>query len=284
MAQFFQDNMPLLQKDTGTQISLPATYNGQPARSRIGGQGYRWSSSLACNLSTTGAGALDTGTLAANTLYWVYLVVSSNTPYLVASTSAPTSGPTGFTQYRAVGKFRTQFGSAAVADMAVVNLMVGAGDEIPAVNTTEWTYTTTGITSSGGGAVSVGTGGSATDALKWRRVGSAMEVQLQLTFGTSGASFGTGLAYRINLPTGYNFITTGLSASITGYGRLYDSNVSTYVDTCLIWGGAGNYLLLSPLDGTNIDMGPTSPFTFAASDSIQAVFTVPIAEWVNLFS
>jgi hypothetical protein len=40
-------------------------------------------------------------------------------------------------------------------------------------------------------------------------------------------------------------------------------------------------VILAPLDGTNVDIGPTSPFTFAADDQITVHFTVPIAEWAG---
>jgi len=65
--------------------------------------------SLTLNTATSGAGGLDTGTIAASTFYYVYTVVSNNAIKLVASTSA--ISPTGFTQYKKVGAFYTDTSS-----------------------------------------------------------------------------------------------------------------------------------------------------------------------------
>lgn len=65
--------------------------------------------SLTLSTAVSGAGGLDTGTIAASTFYYVYTVVSSNAVKLVASTSA--ISPTGFTQYKKVGAFYTDSSS-----------------------------------------------------------------------------------------------------------------------------------------------------------------------------
>ena len=65
--------------------------------------------SLTFSTAISGAGGLDTGTIAASTFYYVYTVVSSNAVKLVASTSA--TSPTGFTQYKKVGAFYTDSSS-----------------------------------------------------------------------------------------------------------------------------------------------------------------------------
>lgn len=111
MGQFLGENIPYLVKDSATQLSLPATYLGQPTRIQVGGQGYKLNAALVCNLSS---GGLDTGSLAANTLYYVYAVISGGNVVLEASLNGPGVGPTGFTQFRSLGAFRTLSGSAAV--------------------------------------------------------------------------------------------------------------------------------------------------------------------------
>lgn len=78
----------------------------------LGGQAYISTSALSCNLSTSGAGGLDTGAIAANTTYYLYLVLSGSALALVASTSE--TGPTGFTTYRMCGGCKTYTGSAQV--------------------------------------------------------------------------------------------------------------------------------------------------------------------------
>jgi len=65
--------------------------------------------SLTLSTAVSGAGGLDTGTIAASTFYYVYTVVSSNAVKLVASTSA--TSPTGFSEYKKVGAFYTNSSS-----------------------------------------------------------------------------------------------------------------------------------------------------------------------------
>jgi hypothetical protein len=61
--------------------------------------------SLTLNTAILGAGGLDTGSIAASTLYYVYTIVDSNSIKLIASISS--TSPTGFTQYKKVGAFIT---------------------------------------------------------------------------------------------------------------------------------------------------------------------------------
>lgn len=61
---------------------------------------------LTVTTSVSGVGGLDTGAIAASSLYYVYLV---NGVSLVASLSA--TSPTGFTIYRKIGAFYTDSGS-----------------------------------------------------------------------------------------------------------------------------------------------------------------------------
>lgn len=67
------------------------------------------------NLTTTGAGGLDTGTIAADTVYYLYAIYGSSGYSAVASTnqSNPTL-PGGYTYYRRIGFFRTEVGSTDV--------------------------------------------------------------------------------------------------------------------------------------------------------------------------
>lgn len=277
MPQFFQDNIPLLQRDTGTQISMPATYNGQLARARVAGQGYRWSSALACNLATTGLGGLDTGALAANTLYHVYLCVSSNIVGLVVSANGPSTGPTGFSQNRYVGRLRTQSGSANVAELAVVNVIVGSGDEIPMPIVGEWqSYTPTVVSGWTGGTL----GG------RYRRVGSNMDVEISIVSPTSWTG-----NIEARIPTGFTVDTTAIPAAApgerfpVGQAVFVDDSASTrYLGTVVyytttsvrIWSTAG------------VDVwAPTAGRPVAGqngADAIHLTMTVPITEWQGLFS
>jgi hypothetical protein len=65
--------------------------------------------SLTLDTAILGAGGLDTGSIAASTLYYVYTIVDSNIIKLIASISS--TSPTGFTQYKKVGAFYTDTSS-----------------------------------------------------------------------------------------------------------------------------------------------------------------------------
>lgn len=66
-----------------------------PSLVTVGGQQYRTLTSLTAN----------TGTLTANTLYCVYVVISGGTPQLVVSTNVNSAGPSGYSRWKLVGAF-----------------------------------------------------------------------------------------------------------------------------------------------------------------------------------
>ena len=66
----------------------------------IGGLQYT-SGNLVVDTAVSGAGGLDTGSIAANTLYYIYSIVDSSNSALVLSTSS--SAPTGFTSSQEIG-------------------------------------------------------------------------------------------------------------------------------------------------------------------------------------
>jgi hypothetical protein len=223
-------------------------------------------------------------------VFYIYDVTNSIliTPRSVSLPALPSYGKffsdyglTAGTSYRFILHIAT---TSALAYTVTLDTMVNTTTRVavPGSIVAEFTYTTTGITSSGGGAVTAGTGGSTTDVLRWRQVGSSIEMLFSFYWGTAGTAFGTGTYYKFNLPTGLNLVTTGLASQALGLARLYDSSGSTFVDAVVTWNGVGStFLVLSPLDGSNIDIGPTSPFTFANGDSMSALVTVPVAEWVG---
>lgn len=100
MAQRFigLESLALLIKFSTTVARLPAS------RITIGGQQYVNASNADCSVSTTGIGGLDTGTVLANRLYYVFAVPNGTTYGLVASL---TSTPTGYSQYKLVGRLVT---------------------------------------------------------------------------------------------------------------------------------------------------------------------------------
>jgi hypothetical protein len=135
MSQIFKENIPLLTKVTGTTLTLASTFEGKTGRVTVGGRQYPVTSTITLNTATTGLNGLDTGALAANTLYYIYAVRSTTAGFgIVASTAAPTTGPTGFTGWKEIGRFRTSFGSAAIA--IVINRI--KGNNLSVDSTSEW--------------------------------------------------------------------------------------------------------------------------------------------------
>jgi hypothetical protein len=82
---------------------------------RVGGLFYRNLADLDMDITTSGASGLDTGSVAADTNYYMYVVDVAGTLSLVASLDAST--PTGFSSYRRVGKIETDNSS----EVSVVN-------------------------------------------------------------------------------------------------------------------------------------------------------------------
>lgn len=293
MGQFLGENIPYLNLDSTTQVSLPATYLGQPTRLQIMGQGYKLNSALVLSTATVGLGGLDAGSLAANTLYYVYAVVSSNVVGLVASVNAPSVGPTGFTQWRQIGRMRTFSGSAALA--VVVNNFAGNGGPAEAQEVTDWTsYTPT-----------VSTGTWTNMRGYWRRSGSSIE--LNIYAGPLTAN-GSGL-YTWTLPSSFTADLTSLGASgITP--SIVDTDQGVYT---MIYVGEGSINAQGNvwyMDGTapwDLRVYLASSTTVAlvgsgsaanrangigSADGLSALTTagfqirarIPIAEFVNLFS
>ena len=93
----------LLQRTSGANVTLgPSVLN-------IGGQQYSIASNLLMNISLSGFGGLDTGSVAASTTYHLYAVVNnSGVPGLVSSLTLPTAGgPTGFPIWRYLWSIHT---------------------------------------------------------------------------------------------------------------------------------------------------------------------------------
>lgn len=88
------DKIGKLTKLSSTTLSLASS------TLTVGGLQYD-TSGLSLDTSVSGAGGIDTGSVAANTLYYVYAVISSGSLALVASTSKST--PMGFSKSRKVG-------------------------------------------------------------------------------------------------------------------------------------------------------------------------------------
>jgi hypothetical protein len=115
MSQYFgQQNIPNIVKASSSSITLAATNAGQPVSILVGGQAYTPSATLTLSTGTSGAGGLDTGSIAANSTYYVYAVISGGNLALVASLAGISTGPTGFTQWAPIGLFKTLASSTSI--------------------------------------------------------------------------------------------------------------------------------------------------------------------------
>lgn len=95
-------------------LSVASTTQVQLAPSivNVGGLQYANISNLTCTTSTSGFGGIDTGSIAANSLYQLYAVVNAGVLGLVCSLNA--TAPTGFTASRRLGAFYTNASSQAI--------------------------------------------------------------------------------------------------------------------------------------------------------------------------
>lgn len=115
------DNIPPIVKASATTLTLATTYLGKTTRITVGGQQYVPAATITLSTATSGFNGIDTGSIAANTLYYVYAVVQGGVLGLVISVTGPATGPTGFTSsYRYVANFRTLSGSSSIADVNTI--------------------------------------------------------------------------------------------------------------------------------------------------------------------
>lgn len=100
-----------------SQLTVAASAT-TPAAVFINGKLYLNTSNETLDIDTAGRGGLDTGSKAANTVYYLYAIpaTSGRTFDLVCSTTGPGTGPTGFTEWSYLGGFRT-WGSSVIGVM-----------------------------------------------------------------------------------------------------------------------------------------------------------------------
>jgi hypothetical protein len=105
MAQFFGiEDIKELTKASQTTISWASGSN-----LRIGGQSYNVTSTLILNTATD----IDTGSIASDTIYYIYAVVVGGVVSLKYSLS--NTAPTGFNAFRKIGGFKTDGSSEVLA-------------------------------------------------------------------------------------------------------------------------------------------------------------------------
>lgn len=269
MAQIFlQENIPDVTKTSATTLSLATTYLGQPTRINVGGQQYTPASILSLSTATTGFNGIDTGSLAANTLYYIYAIVQNNVLGMIISLANPATGPAGFTSaYRLLGRLRTDYGGANINTVAMDSgIRVGTA---PAAFT-QYTPTISGV----GTATSVYIGSS--------RTASRIKVLGRFTTGTTAAS-----EARMTLPGGYTIITTGTANQIIGKWWTNVSSASTAKHGTIQATDALAYVTFGSDDYTN-GQSPISALNGTSlwnnSTIVWVEFEVEAAELVGLYT
>jgi len=259
-----------------TTITMALTYLGLPVRITVGGQQYQQTAAITMNLATTGVNALDSGALVLNTLYYIYAIVSGGALALVASTNAPTTGPTGYTSWKEIGRFRTFLGSASIA--AISNRLIGAG---VAPGMTPWASFTPNF--------SLTT--NATTIGRRKIDGGNLKGEITTTFaGANTQAVGVNLV----LPDGFSYDSSILPLNTTrnfGYGNLRDSSGLSFYSLRIITTNATTLrLIFDSTGGLNsgiianvMDTSANLPIPIASGDEITFNFDIPIAEYVGLY-
>lgn len=101
-----QDSIGEISKTSTTAISVAASFV------TIGGRQYN-TSSISISTAVSGAGGIDTGSIAASQFYYIYLVKTSSGVYGTLSLSS--TAPTGFSAYKLVGQCTTDASSLLVS-------------------------------------------------------------------------------------------------------------------------------------------------------------------------
>lgn len=252
--RFLADNISdptLVDVDT---VQLPA------GTVTVGGRQYV-NSLLTMDFDSTGVGGLDTGSRAADTLYYLYVVISGGVPGLIASINS--SSPTGFTFATQVGKFRTFRNDSDIA-------ATSSSKEL-----SEWEAYTP-FTAQGFGAITNVT-------TQWRRNKGSLEVKGGFTAGTTNASVAL-----IGLPNEFRtyFVNNAGQSSEEAYIADVGRDASTTVKITQIAFDNEPYLRFGRFtDGTptNVLATLTGGGVAGSGERLSFSFSVPIAEFRDLY-
>lgn len=217
---------------------------------------------LQADITTAGAGGLDTGTVAADTLYYVHTITDGGVAKIIISLSATT--PTGFDSGRVVAAFYTD-------DSSEIGGISNDGENIG------WTdYTPT-----------VGAGlGTATNIVgKYRRVGDTADVVLSVTAGTVAAS---ALSFTIP-PVGtidFTKIGTNEDRQFLGMGHRINTNSGiTFSDASELQyafsdgSDTTTIFFAKASDGVDAHAKVNGNTVVATGDTYTVRFSVPITGW-----
>ena len=280
MSRFtLMENLPDLLIASTTTVTMASSFLGKPTRISVGGFQNLYTSLTTLNFATTGLNALDTGTISLNTLYYLYAVKSSGgVAGLVASTAAPSVGPSGYTAWREIGRCRTL---SSAATLATITNRVGGTSSLT-LGGSEWiTFTPTGSWST-----------NTTYAGRYRRSVSVMEIMVGITLaGAPNAA--TQLA--LNMLTGFTLDTTQLPITaramnlgeVTTYRSGYTAPGWTEYDPTVSNGTLkARFFAMDAAGSTNVEapITTTVPGTWASGDYIEMNLKLPISEWAGLYT
>jgi len=183
---------------------------------------------------------------------------------LIISLAGPSTGPAGFTSnFRFLGKLRTDFGATNINTVAMDRSVVPQRPDVE-----EWQSITFAVPSNLGA-------GSGTNTAFFRRLGSAMDLRLRFVKDVtpgSGAS-----AVTFTMPSGYTIATGSINNGHIGFGTFTGATFGPAADT---QAGSGTTFYLRKSSGaTNINGAD-----FTANAELNFVLTIPIAEWVGLYT
>lgn len=265
------DNLPDLVIASTTTITMATSYLGRSTRITVGGQQYLYSSVITLNFATTGINGLDTGAIAANTLYYIYAVTASGVPGLIASLAAPGTGPTGFTSWKEVGRCRTLQSAATLAQ--ITNRL--GGTSLTSMNS-EWANFTPSIT----WVVNTNTG-------QWRHVANVVYVENKIALtGTPPGGAGVNVTPPPNLTI--DAFTLSVANTIIGMARLTDTSAGlSYVADLVATSSVVARIRYFTADGSGIlDNNNTnnSPFIWASGDFMVISYSFPAAELAGLYT
>jgi hypothetical protein len=244
--KFKEDKIGALSHNAGT-ITLATS------RLTIGGQQY-----------TTSSLQHALGTLTANTLYMLYVVLSGGVATLVKSTNVNSVGPVGFTSWKLVGALYSS-GVAVPLFGSFVNIRgVPSSDVID--------YTPTGGLNN---SIYVG---------KWQRDGKDIIASVDITFSAAPSAGTTTVSMPTNLPIDLTGLANGGNGDrqVIGVANGFDNGNANYPGRVGI--SSSTIVLLGFMNtagtfGINSNGSEAIPFTIGSTDSISSKFEAPISGW-----
>lgn len=247
----------LLEDKIGTLSHSTGVINLAASRLTIGGQQYN-TSALSRTISTD-------ITIAANTRYQIFAVVSGEAVSLRISSNENSVGPSGFNTWKLVGSFYS-----ATTDLgSFVNI-----EGMPTSNFIGYVPTLTNI--------SLGSGGQLQSV--WRRIGDSIEIRggLEAGVGPSISSIAT-----VGLPTGLVIdntkpVDTGFMT--IGSGTIHNSGIFVYNMGVIIRSGtAFNFVVKQndAINGNSVSTNTPQTSWFTQGDNLSWTLSSAISGWNN---